>query len=116
MKYIKLLVFICFIQQLQAQIALNKIDFATGGDTVRMSKAIDLTIDFATTGPNSNWNFSNLTPTSQVLKDFHVLGSSPFLQFFWCICTIEIPGKLLFENTTLQLLKSLKYYLYQLKM
>lgn len=102
MKYIKLLVFICFLQQLQAQIALNKIDFATGGDTVRMSKALDLTIDFATTGPNSNWNFSNLTPTSQVLKDFHVLGSSPFLQFFFgAFAPLKYQASYYLENTTL---------------
>ena len=85
-----------------AQLVLNKIDFATGGDTVRMSKAFDITIDYTTTGPNTTWNFSNLTPTSQVVKDFKTLGTSPFLQFYFGLfAPLKYQASYFLENTTL---------------
>ena len=85
-----------------AQLVLNKIDFATGGDTVRMSKAFDIAIDYTTTGPNTTWNFSNLTPTSQVVKDFKTLGTSPFLQFYFGLfAPLKYQASYFLENTTL---------------
>jgi transposase-like protein len=87
---------------IQAQLVLNKIDFATGGDTVRMSKTFDLSIDYSTTGPNSSWDFSDLTPTSQVVKDFHTVGSSPFLQFFFGLfAPLKYQASYYLENTLL---------------
>jgi hypothetical protein len=69
---------------LNSQITLTNADFATGGDTVRMSQANDLGIDYATTGPNSTWDFSSLTPTGQVLKDFRAMSGAPaFVQFLF---------------------------------
>lgn len=53
------------------QITITTADFANSGDTVRMSFANDPTIDFSTTGPDQNWNYSYLLPTNQVLTKYH---------------------------------------------
>ena len=55
---------------LTGQITLNQADFATGSDTIRMSQSTDLTLDFLSTGPNSNWDYSSMIPSSQKLKNF----------------------------------------------
>jgi hypothetical protein len=55
---------------LNSQITLNQTDFATGGDTIRMSSSSDLTIDFSATGTNYIWDYSSLIPSSQQLKNF----------------------------------------------
>ena len=62
-----------------SQITLNVADFSDGGDTVRMSNSTDLTIDFVTTGPNQNWDYSNLTADSQTLLDYQETSSMSFL-------------------------------------
>lgn len=53
-----------------AQINLNQSDFATGGDTIRMSQSTDLTLDFLSTGTNYVWDYSTLVPSSQKVKNF----------------------------------------------
>ena len=66
------------------QITLTNADFATTGDTVRMSSAMDPTIDFTTTGPSQNWDFSNLTPTIQGIKYFQpVSNAGAFVNFIF---------------------------------
>lgn len=68
----------------QAQIQLVKADFATGGDTVRMSQANDNGYDVTLTGAAYTWDYSDLTPTGQVLKDFRPMSSAPmFVQFIY---------------------------------
>lgn len=102
MKQLVTIIFLLIIISTKAQLVLNKIDFATGGDTVRMSKALDFAIDYTTTGPNTTWNFSNLTPTSQVVKDFQTIGASPFLQFYFGLfAPLKYQASYFLENTTL---------------
>ena len=60
-----------------SQITVNSSDFATGGDTVRISITSGNTLDYSTTGPNQNWDFSTLVPTSQVLDTFHSTSTIP---------------------------------------
>jgi hypothetical protein len=68
----------------QAQIQLTKTDFATGGDTVRMSQANDNGYDVTLTGAAYTWDFSDLTATSQVLKDYRSLAGAPtFIQIVY---------------------------------
>lgn len=59
-----------FASNSQAQITVTQPDFADAGDTVRMSQTVDLTIDYTSTGANHTWDYSNLTPTGQVVKDY----------------------------------------------
>lgn len=62
------------------QIALNNSDFSDANDTVRISNALpDPGIDYMTTGPNQNWDFSFLTAQSQTLLQYNDPGSSSFL-------------------------------------
>ena len=65
-----------------SQITLSNIDFADGTDTVRMSATVDPSIDFSSTGANFSWDYSNLTPTSQLLRDYKDLSSASFFVNF----------------------------------
>jgi hypothetical protein len=66
------------------QISITSSAFAVGGDTVRMSRTVDNSIDFQSTGQNYTWDFSNLSPTDQIVKDFRPLaGSPPFINLFF---------------------------------
>src|SRR5574343_1780407 len=84
MKILLLLVSIVVYTYATSQITLTKDDFATGGDTVRMSQATDPTIDFASTGAAYTWDFSNLTVNNQIIKDFRSMSGAPtFVQFLF---------------------------------
>lgn len=52
------------------QITLSSTDFGVSGDTLRVTNASDLTVDFSTTGANQTWNFTQFTPASQTVKRF----------------------------------------------
>jgi Secretion system C-terminal sorting domain len=72
------LLFLSFLPAIVfSQITLSNSDFADGGDTVRMSTATDLTIDYTTTGASSTWDYSTLTPTGQELKEYNSMSSAP---------------------------------------
>lgn len=82
MKQTLLYTAILFAFSSQAQITLTTADFATGGDTVRMSQATDNAYDYATTGSAYTWDFSMLTADAQVLKDYSAMSNAPaFAQF-----------------------------------
>jgi hypothetical protein len=84
MKILLLLASVLVYTYASSQITLTKDDFATGGDTVRMSQATDPTIDFASTGAAYTWDFSNLTLNSQIIKDFRSMSGAPtFVQFLF---------------------------------
>ncbi len=65
-----------------AQITLNSSDFSNANDTVRMSTTTDFAIDFATTGANHSWDFTNLVAESQTLFDFQDVSSASALSQF----------------------------------
>jgi hypothetical protein len=62
-----------------AQISLQVNDFATAGDTVRLSQANTVAIDLQNTGPNCTWDFSQLTAQSQKLVDYNPIGFGSLL-------------------------------------
>tara|TARA_B100000508_G_scaffold11104_1_gene7842 strand:- start:14430 stop:15515 length:1086 start_codon:yes stop_codon:yes gene_type:complete len=71
-----LLSFIFVIPFAQSQISLDETDFFAVEDTVRVSETMDMGIDFATTGANSVWDFSNLTANSQRLEKAYSISSA----------------------------------------
>ena len=74
------LLFLTFLPTaLFSQITLTSADFATSGDTVRISKATDNSIDFASTGPNQTWDYSYLTFDSQLRRDYQGTTGLPLL-------------------------------------
>lgn len=84
MKHILLISGLFVVSHLNSQITLTNTDFATGGDTVRMSQATDASIDYSSTGAGYSWDFSNLTPTNQIVKDFRSMSTAPvFVQFLF---------------------------------
>jgi len=82
MSRILLIATITFTFSINAQIQLTQADFATAGDTVRLSQASDNGYDYLSTGAAYNWDFSTLTPNSQIVKDFKATSTAPvFIQF-----------------------------------
>lgn len=61
------------------QIVLDNSHFPVAGDQLILSTATDPTIDYATTGANYNWDFSNLTPTGQRFTDCHPMSQASAL-------------------------------------
>lgn len=68
-----------------AQISITSSQFPTTGDTMRMSVAqLDQSIDYQTTGPNQNWDFSALVLDSQRVNDYRpVTETSSFSQLYF---------------------------------
>ncbi|MFM7467621.1 MAG: hypothetical protein ACKO2O_06945, partial [Crocinitomicaceae bacterium] len=63
--------------ELNGQIILNQSDFASAGDSVILSTSNATSIDFTTTGSSQVWDFSDLVPTSQFVREFTSIGFSP---------------------------------------
>lgn len=63
----------------QTQITITDADFPVAGDVVTVSQTADLTIDYSSTGPNHQWDFSNLTFLDQVTRTHNSLSGVPFL-------------------------------------
>lgn len=53
---------------IKSQITINQSDFLQSQDSVGISISNDLTLDFTTTGPNSTWDFSDLTASDQLFE------------------------------------------------
>ena len=79
MKTLIFTLFLGFAGASLAQITLQVNDFATANDTVRMSLANPLNIDLQNTGPNSTWDFSQLSAQSQTLINYNPIGFGSIL-------------------------------------
>ena len=64
------------------QITLDSTDFASSGDTVRISEALPVLSGFDATGANYSWDFSSLSPESQELKNYYSMSAVPILVNF----------------------------------
>jgi hypothetical protein len=80
MKRIFLLVAVLSLGRLSAQISLHSSDFASSGDSVRISYSINgtATVDHTLTGPNFLWDFSALQPGAQQVYRFTTPTAIPF--------------------------------------
>ena len=70
MKIFSTLIVLFVFGAVSGQIVITRPDFGDTDDTVRFSQAADLMVDFATTGANQTWDFSNLVAADQYLKHF----------------------------------------------
>lgn len=75
--YISALTLLSF--SLNSQITIDQNDFLQSEDSVGISTSTDLTIDFATTGPNSTWDFSNLTESGQLFETAKSMSTAGFI-------------------------------------
>lgn len=84
-------------------ITITAADFAHGGDTVRMSQAIDAGYDVSITGANATWDFTSLTAISQTLKDYRDMSQAPaFVAFmFGGFAPPKYQANYYIESTTL---------------
>ena len=67
--------------EMTAQITLTAADVPTVGDTLRHSRALPIGsgINTSVTGPNQIWNFSTLTPVTQVLDTYKTAANVNFI-------------------------------------
>ena len=80
MKLFYLILFFPFLAAAQISVDVN--DFADGGDTVRFSITTNPGIDFATTGANMSWDFSDLSAESQELLEYKDVSlAGPLVSF-----------------------------------
>lgn len=75
MKYFPFL--LIFLNASFAQITLTENDFASPGDTVRISLTNQTSSDYVSTGTSFTWDFSNLAANTQLLREFTSIGFSP---------------------------------------
>ncbi len=61
---------------LNSQITIDKNDFFQSEDSVGISTSLDLTIDYSTSGPNTTWNFSNLTESDNLFETARSMSSA----------------------------------------
>jgi hypothetical protein len=74
---IKILFFLVLTNVAFSQIILQENDFASPGDTVRMSLTDQTSVDYNATDTAFIWDFSSLTANSQFLREFTSIGFSP---------------------------------------
>lgn len=71
--------FIACYSIVMGQITLTQSDFPDAKDTLVSSQAISFQIDYASTGPNYTWDFSNLSFLSQIKRIYQPLAGTPLL-------------------------------------
>ena len=68
----------------KAQISITMSQMPSSGDTARMSIAnLNSVGDYTTTGANHTWNFSNLVPTDQIMREFKPSFQTPYAFYFF---------------------------------
>ncbi len=72
------LICLCLFEA-KSQISLTASDFPDSGDALVVSRAVDLQIDYSSTGPDYHWDFSNLSLLSQSPREHSSLSGTPFL-------------------------------------
>jgi hypothetical protein len=77
--FLIVLILACAALHGSAQITILDSDMLKLGDTVRISETTDANIDYTTTGPNSEWDFSYLQAESQFLIDPYNPQAAGFL-------------------------------------
>jgi hypothetical protein len=85
MKQLLTILLLCSFSLVQAQITIDSDDMPEVNDTIRVSEtflgALDPS-DYLQNGENVNWNFENLTPTSQTVRDYERAINTPYGVFF----------------------------------
>lgn len=71
--------FIACYSIVMGQITLTQSDFPDAQDTLVSSQAISFQIDYASTGPNYTWDFSNLSFSNQITRIYQPLAGTPLL-------------------------------------
>lgn len=101
---IKYIPFLILLSNLSfAQLTLTENDFASPGDTVRISQTIETTTDYSLTGENFNWDFSGLVASSQFLREFTSIGFSPVQLTFGVLAPQQYQASYFIPENTLPL-------------
>jgi hypothetical protein len=67
----------------KAQITVTSSQMPSSGDTARMSLAnLNSIGNYTATGANFNWDFNNLVPTDQVMREFKPSFQTPYAFYF----------------------------------
>jgi hypothetical protein len=100
-RYIPFLIFLSNFSF--AQITLTENDFATPGDTVRISQTNQTSVDYSATGVGYNWDFQSLNANSQIVREFTSIGFSPVQLTFGLLAPQEYQASYFIPETALQL-------------
>ena len=68
---------VLFVFPIFGQVTLSETDFASPGDTVRLSQTDQTIVDYALSGASYAWDFSSLVANSQFVREFSSIGFSP---------------------------------------
>ncbi len=80
---LKVALFIAISAKAQLPISLTNAHFPGMNDTLRYSNVSPtVSINYTTTGTNFNWNFSNLSPISQGVREYKLALQTPYFLFF----------------------------------
>ncbi len=99
MRYLPFLIFLFNFSF--AQVTLTENDFASPGDTVRISQTMTTINDPALSGANSTWDYSGLIATSQFVREFTSIGFSPVQLTFGVLAPQEYQASYFIPETAL---------------
>jgi len=100
---IKILFFLVLTNIAFSQIILQENDFASPGDTVRMSLTDQTSVDYNATDTAFIWDFSSLTANSQFLREFTSIGFSPVQLTFGILAPQDYQASYFIPETNFQL-------------
>ena len=100
-RYIPFLIFLSNFSF--AQITLTENDFATPGDTVRISQTNQTSVDYSASGVGYNWDFQSLNANSQIVREFTSIGFSPVQLTFGLLAPQEYQASYFIPETALPL-------------
>jgi len=100
---IKILFFLVLTNIAFSQIILQENDFASPGDTVRMSLTNQTSVDYNAADTAFIWDFSSLQPNSQFLREFTAIGFSPVQFTFGLLAPTEYQASYFIPETNFSL-------------
>ncbi len=63
----------------QAQVTIGQNEMPHAGDALLRTRATNITVNYAPTGPNYAWDFSNLSAAAQETKNYQTVASTNFV-------------------------------------
>jgi hypothetical protein len=102
-KFLFFIGLVLFVFPISGQVTLSETDFASPGDTVRISQTDQTIVDYALSGANYSWDFSNLAATSQFVREFSSIGFSPVQLTFGILAPQEYQASYFIPENSLPL-------------
>lgn len=102
-RYFIFVLFLLSVCTCFSQITLNENDFPKAQDTVRFSEATNPNLDYSKSGTGITWDFSNLAPNNQFVREFTSIGFSPVQLTFGILAPAPYRASYFIPENTLPL-------------